>query len=57
MNGRYPSTPYKALQTLYDLAVENTMAHDPDRLKGRDPETAEAVERVRVHFGLKAFPR
>lgn len=55
MNRRNIATPLKALQTLYDLAMENTMAHDPDRLKGRDPKTADAIEKVRVHFGLKEY--
>ena len=57
MNRRNMSTPLKALQTLYNLAIENTMAHDPDRLTGRDPKTADAVERVRTHFGLKEFKK
>ena len=57
MKQRQVATPLKALQTLYDLAMENTMAHDPDRLQGRDPKTAKAVEKVRVHFGLKEYKR
>jgi len=54
---RQVATPLKALQTLYDLAIENTMAHDPDRLKGRDPQTAKALEKVRTHFGLKEYKK
>jgi hypothetical protein len=57
MNGRNPSTPYKALQTLYDLAMDMTLSYDPDRLNGRDPKTEAACEKVRVHFGLKEFKK
>jgi hypothetical protein len=53
MKQRQVSTPLKELQMMYDLAIESTMAHDPDRLRGRDPKTAKALEKVRVHFGLK----
>lgn len=55
MKGRNGSTPLKALQTLYDLAVSMTLAHDPDRINGRDPKTSDALERVRTHFGLKEY--
>jgi hypothetical protein len=57
MNRRNIATPLKALQTLYDLAMDMTLTYDFDRLNGRDPKTAAAVEKVRVHFGLKEFPR
>jgi hypothetical protein len=48
-------TPLKALQALYDLAMDMTLSFDPDRLNGRDPKTAAAVEKVRLHYGLKEF--
>jgi hypothetical protein len=54
---RQISTPLKELQVMYDLAVESTLAHDPDRLKGRDPKTAKALEKVRTHFGLKEYKK
>ncbi len=57
MKQRQIATPLKALQVLYDLAFENTLAHDPERLNGRDPKTAKALEKVRTHFGLKEFKK
>lgn len=49
MRGRNPSTPLKALQTVYDRAVSHTGPVDQKLL--------DALERVRTHFGLKEFPR
>ena len=57
MKSKNAYTPLKALQTLYDLAMDMTLTFDPDRLKGRDPKTQAAVEKVRQHYGLKEFKK
>jgi len=57
MKSRNAYTPLKALQALYDLAMDMTLSYDPDRLNGRDPKTATAVEKVRLHYGLKEFKK
>jgi len=49
MKSRNAYTPLKALQALYDRAMEST--------EWMDPKVAAACEKVRLHYGLEEYPR
>jgi hypothetical protein len=49
MKSRNAYTPLKALQIVYDRAMASMM--------DIDSKTEAALEKVRLHYGLKVFPR